>query len=186
MKELEAGAICLEAECTALIWIIECHAFLRHAVEPTITDRAVDPAVWSEREAICIVAAKRNTHAEAILYHLALVCRAITIGVAERIELRNTGEKQGAFIVKHPGSSTIEQVFEIVCKHFTFVDCAIAIGVAEAAYDFRVFGHFLDGHVLLPLLMHRPSICCRLTCDVIEVPIQVSAVIIDAARAEAV
>ncbi len=157
--------------------------FLGLHIHPSIAERAVDATVRPEREAIEIVAGERHAHAEAIEHRLALVGLvrlAVAVLVTQRPNLRDASDEDGALVGENAGSRAIEHVIEAAAEDFSLRRFAVRAGLGKHTHPVRHFGHELEARdvlLVLPLLVHLPPILGGPQRDVVEVPVEMGAVV---------
>ena len=185
VNDLEVRAVRLETENRAAIAGIVLLAFLGGEIEAAVADRAPDTSVRTNREAVHVVAGERDAHAEAVFNDLTGGFDAVLLGVLHHPEFGDTREIDRVIPGHHSGASAIQHVIEAAGKDLVGREGAVGLLAADMADELGLGRHPLVGTLGLPLLMQSQAIGGGRRGEVVVVPVEVVAVILDA-EAEAV
>ena len=185
VHDLEVRAVRLEAEHGAAVAGVVLLAFLGGEIKAPVADRAPDAAVVADGEAVHVVARERDANAEAVLQHLALTFDAILLGVLQHPDARDAGEID-VIIPRHdPGAGAVEHVVELLVEDPGLREDAVELLVGEETDLLRLRRHPFVGALGFPLLVQGEAVGGRRRGEVVMVPVEVIAVVLDA-EAEAV
>ena len=180
VHDLEIGAVGLKAEDRAAIAGVVLLTFLRGEIEAAVTDRPPDATVVADGKAVHVVAGKRNAYAEAVLQDLALPFDAVLLGILQHPDARDAGEIDVVVPRHHAGPGAIQHIVELLVEHPGLGENAVGLLVGEEADLLGLGRHPLWGALRRPLLVQGEAIGGRRCREVVVVPIEVVAVILDA------
>ena len=161
MNHLKIGAIGVKAEYGTLIGVGEFETFPRRDIHGTISDGSVESPVRAKGETVEIVSGEGNPDTESGEELFTLVRDSVIIGITKRPDVRNTGEIDLSFQSVDPGCRAIEHVIEPFSINAALVGLSVAIGIGEETDLLGLSGHFGDGILFVPFLVHRPSVFHR-------------------------
>ena len=180
VHDFEIGSIRLKAENGTAITRVVFLAFLRDDIETTVADGTPHAAVVADGKAVHVVARKGDTHPETILQDLALSFGAILLRVLQHPDARDTGEVDIVVPRHHPGTRAVEDVVELLIEHLRLGEDPVALLVGQEADLLRLRGHPLKGLLAGPLLVQGQAVSRGLGRQVIVIPKEVVAVVLDA------
>ena len=129
VDDFEVRAIGIEAENKTFVVQVVMTAFAGGGVEPAVAHGSVNPAVGTEDEAVEVVAGERDVDAESVLDDVADIGLAVAVRIAQRVDLRNAGEENRAFIFEDSGCDAIQHIVESSGEDILFPEHAVRIRI---------------------------------------------------------
>jgi len=132
-EDFQIRAVGIAAIDDAGLAVLDDFALLVFDVGAAITDAEVDSSFGTESQAMQVVSDKGHTNSITVMEHLRVIGNAVTIGIADCPQIRNTRVVNGSVVFENPRSGTVQQVMKSAGQNRVEINPAVAVRILQHA-----------------------------------------------------